>query len=427
MRFLYLATLLMFAARAAFAQTTLDLARAALLRGDIAATEQLLGEVDAATADPNDFDFLKGTLALERRDYREAVARFKAVLARNASLNRVRLDLARAYFLAGEDTAAERTFRQAMAQGVPSEVQANIDRYLDALRRRKRWNVSMQASLVPDSNINAATAAETVTLFGLPFQLDPGARAKSGLGVSGALSGDYQWDIAADTKLRAGAALYDVEYGDSAFADRSFNLSFGPRWLAGQGREVSVLAAYGRRWLGGRGFSVTAGGRIEGQMQLTPRLILGGTLFGQSVSYAAAYGPYSGPVFGGNATVTYAFDARSFLRGTAGVTREQADQPPLRDTQYSLGIGYYRADLPGRFAAFAEIRATYAPYDALLPVFARTRRDREIDYRLSLSNQHVEILGFTPVVTYLHTDRVSNVTLYGYARDRVEAGFTRLF
>ncbi|MGZ6196001.1 MAG: surface lipoprotein assembly modifier [Candidatus Binataceae bacterium] len=50
-----------------------------------------------------------------------------------------------------------------------------------------------------------------------------------------------------------------------------------------------------------------------------------------------------------------------------------------------------------------------------------------MDYRLSLSNAYVTLWGFMPVINYTHTDRYSNLTLYGYARDRVELGFSRAF
>ena len=43
-----------------------------------------------------------------------------------------------------------------------------------------RFNVDF--GFAPDSNINSATSKETVDIYGLPFQLDPSARANSGTG-----------------------------------------------------------------------------------------------------------------------------------------------------------------------------------------------------------------------------------------------------
>src|SRR5262249_3619811 len=151
--------------------------------------------------DRNDLDFLQGTLANAKGDYATAIKHFRAVLGRDGTLNRVRLDLAKAYFLKGDDAAAEHHFRAAMAQGVPPEVQHNISQYLDQIRRRKRLDVTVRAALAPDTNVNAATTAENVTLYGLPFELDPAARKRSGIGFAGGLSGSYQWDLSAQTKL----------------------------------------------------------------------------------------------------------------------------------------------------------------------------------------------------------------------------------
>jgi thioredoxin-like negative regulator of GroEL len=418
----------MFAAAPALAQTALlDQARVAILRGDIAEGERLLAQIDANSVDPNDLDFLRGTIATAKGNYKTAEKLFKAVLNRDSSANRVRLDLARVYFMEGDDVAAEHYFRAAMAQGVPPEVQHNIDLFLDQIRRRKRWDIGVQLGVAPDTNINAATTADTVTLYGLPFQLDPTAQRKSGVGLHGALAGAYQWTIAPDTKLKVGAGYDDVEYADVAFSDRNLSVYAGPRFLFDGGREVSVLAMAGKRWLGGNLFTTAAGGRIEGQAELSAHLLLSGTVFGQAVTYENPYTAYSGPVLGVNTSLTYARDSHSFYRFGGGIVREQADVDALRDTQYSLSAGYYRDALPKGFAVYAEARATFAPYDAPLPAFGRTRRDWEFDYRLSVSNSRLDIHGFTPVVSFLHIDRYSNLTLYGYSRNRVEMGVTRNF
>ncbi|SEJ64539.1 hypothetical protein SAMN05518849_11077 [Sphingobium sp. AP50] len=42
---------------------------------------------------------------------------------------------------------------------------------------------SLSAGLAPDTNINQATAADQVDMFGLPFEIDPSARRRSGVGI----------------------------------------------------------------------------------------------------------------------------------------------------------------------------------------------------------------------------------------------------
>ena len=50
-----------------------------------------------------------------------------------------------------------------------------------------------------------------------------------------------------------------------------------------------------------------------------------------------------------------------------------------------------------------------------------------MDYRFSISNKNIDILGFTPVITFAHTDRYSNIGLFAYHRNHGEIGLTRNF
>jgi len=344
----------------------------------------------------------------------------------------VRLELARAYFLEGDDVAAEHYFRAASAQGLPPEAQANVNKFLTEIRKRKRWEVNVGASVAPDTNINAATTAQSVDLFGLPFELAGGAREKSGVGLTATIAGSYQWDVArgetTQTKLKVGLAYYDTEYANQDFTDRNLNVYAGPRFLLGGRSEVSVLATGARRWYGGKAFNYGAGGRIEAQTELTPRILLNGAVAGQMLYYDyTGYEDYSGPVIAVNTSLLYAFDAHSFARGYGGFVRERAREPGLRNIQYIAGVGYYRDDLPGSFTAYVSVQSTFVRYDAALAAFGAVRRDTALDYRISISNKKIDIFGFSPVISFLHTDRYSNLPLFTYHRNRGEIGVTRNF
>ena len=114
-----------------------------------------------------------------------AVARFRAMLIRDPTLPRVRLDLALAYFRAEEDSSAAYHFRQVLGdEDLPPVVRARTLAFLDTIRRRKTWSVSAAVALAPDSNINAATSSREVNLFGLPAQLSEDARQTSGVGLN---------------------------------------------------------------------------------------------------------------------------------------------------------------------------------------------------------------------------------------------------
>ena len=87
---------------------------------------------------------------MAREDWQTAIARFRAMLIRDPTLPRVRLDLALAYFRAEEDGSAAYHFRQVLGdKDLPPIVRARTLAFLDTIRRRKTWSVSAAAALAP--------------------------------------------------------------------------------------------------------------------------------------------------------------------------------------------------------------------------------------------------------------------------------------
>ena len=174
------------------AETLIEAARAALAEDKLDDAEFLLKGVRPGEGDIDDLDFLHGTIAAERGEWQEAIRRFRAMIARNPDLPRVRLDLALAYFQAGEDGNAAHHFRLALGtKDLPPVVRAR--RLPSSTGSAAQELVDHRvAAVLPDSNINAATSARQVELFGLPASLSEDARQTSGVGVSANVSGGYE-------------------------------------------------------------------------------------------------------------------------------------------------------------------------------------------------------------------------------------------
>ena len=133
-----------------------------------------------------------------------AVRTFRAMLVRNPGLVRVRLELARAYFLQGEDAEAKEHFERVLAGENPEAVVANVSRYLAEIRKRKRWSSYFGFALAPDSNIGAASDDRTINIFGLPFERDQEQLTSSGIGLSVWGGGEYQYPLRDRVRLRVG-------------------------------------------------------------------------------------------------------------------------------------------------------------------------------------------------------------------------------
>ena len=254
------------------AETLLEAGRAALAAGQLDDAEILLEGVDPRESNIDELDFLHGSIAVGRGNWEAAITRFRAILARDPTLLRVRLDLALAFFRAREDSSAAYHFRQVLgAEDLPPAVRARALAFIEAIRRRKSWSISASAALAPDSNINAATSARRVQLFGFPAQLSEDARQTSGVGVTVDIAGGYEARISPDLRFRTRAGLYTRTHQKSQFNDRTLTLAAGPRLIFENFDLRPELTARGRE-LGGDTYSRAAGLRLSSDWLVAPAM-----------------------------------------------------------------------------------------------------------------------------------------------------------
>ena len=133
------------------AKTLIEAARAALAQSRLEDAELLLDGVKRGEGDIDELDFLYGTIVLARGGWEAAIARFRAILARDPTLVRVRLDLARAYFRAGRVTS-----------DLPSAARDQALAFLDEVRRRKTWECQKICARAVLSDIDEPFAKTTV-------------------------------------------------------------------------------------------------------------------------------------------------------------------------------------------------------------------------------------------------------------------------
>ena len=121
--------------------------------------KKLLERELAASPDDSENLFLLATIAAAQKDYDTAISLYRRILVREPDAERVRLELARAFFLKGDYDNADRQFRFARAGDIDDAVKANIDHFLAAINRLREWTVNFSLALAPDTNQNAATSA----------------------------------------------------------------------------------------------------------------------------------------------------------------------------------------------------------------------------------------------------------------------------
>ena len=406
-------------------QISLTSAAALLLQANrIDDAERVLALALQQNANDNEAIFLRGLIAVARKNYDGAIADFRRILAAEPNRERVRLELARAFFLEADYDNAERNFKFARAGDLPLETKTIIDQYLATIIRLRQWSYSVGVSLAGDSNANGATTVRTIDLYGLPFTLADTAREKSGLGAAADLAGEWSPLILDDLKLRLGALVHTIDYSNGAFDDTTVSAYGGPEWLLPRW-QFDALATGFRRWFGNAPYADGIGGRGIASYLFTPTLRLTTSFDLQDVTYRiASY--ENGVVPSGTIAAGYTISPSSTIQLTLGGAAQIAKSPSFADTSFWIAVDYYR-DLPFGFSANLEPAFYWSGYDALLPAFGAARADKTWAFRVDLLNRRIEYRGFAPRLSLIYVMEQSTIELYRFSRFQAQVGITRQF
>ena len=357
----------------------------------------------------------------------EAIAALRAVLIDRPGLVRVRLELARAFFLRSEDDLSREHFERVLAGGPPPPMAANVRRFLEAIRARRRWNGYVGAVFAPDSNLNAASGSDVIHIRGVPFRRDADAGARSGVGIIVWGGGEYQHPLHRRLRLRAGVDLARREYAGRDF-DRTFlSGHVGPRWLADRDTEASLLASVRRRWTAGKPESHGLGARFEGEHRFSRRL---------TASLRAAWhrheyrrnGSLDGPQAALSLGAAWLLTSTVRTDVTIGHARERPESVLRRNATRWARMGLSVALPVVTLHGSAELRRTrfkgdWAPFTSA----GASRADRTRILRVSIFNRAFTVRGFSPRLVLTNEARESNAQLHDYERNRVELQLVRQF
>lgn len=372
---------------------------------------------------------LAGIFMQEGR-FRDASLLFLDILRRNPNLPRVRLELARAYFLNRDYEDAQLQFELVKGSGLPPEVQEKVDEFLTQIRRRKDWSIDFNAALVPDSNLNQASGGEEecIALGGM-LLCRPLEKKQSGigLGVGGTLN--HYLRFSRDFGLRSTISLNALEYERNDFDDYQLFLAGGPRHTFEQG-EISLQPTFRKRWYAGRQYSEEYGIRLDGQWMLN-RFLLGGAFAWAHIRYNDSYVNefLEGDSLFSHLQLRYILNDRTFIQAGLAFQRENAEAEAYGSDSLRYALGLYRV-LPYGFSLFGELSLTDARYhDAQWYItrdyrIAETRRrDRTWQVFASLSSSLFEKYDITPTLQYTYIRRDSNIWTQEHERQRLNLSF----
>lgn len=375
--------------------------------------------------------FLTGQLASATGFHADAAKQYKKILADDPSQTRVRLELAREMLTLGQTASADRQFKIAQQdQDLPDDVAKTIRRVRDVIRSHRAWRLDVDFGIAPDTNINNATGADTVSiLWGgttLPLTLDPQAQARSGLGETASVSAGLRLPIA--HKL---SALLDFDgagtnYSGAAYDDYQVQAAGGAELRLSQTASISLETVGAQRWYGGKAVSRQVGVKGGFQVQLSGREQIGVQLDARRTNalFDNAYDGWQ--------TAAYATYERAISKSLVVSSGVFARRDWLKAGAYSsleLGvIAGFGGELPYGITFGLSGTASHATFDAPMPIFSLDpRKDWRFSGRATLGNRRWAVWGFSPQVSASYSRIDSSLPYFANDRLRFQFALARYF
>ena len=357
-----------------------------------------------------------------------AIESLRTILTNRPGLVRVRLELARAFFLKRENDLARKHFEHVLAGSPPGAVAANVRRFLSEIRARRRWSLRAGFALAPDTNIGGTSAERIIYINDLPFRRDQAELTTSGIGVSVWGGWEYQHPLNERLRLRIGADASRREYAGRRFDQMFVSGHAGPRWLVGANTEASVLASAHRRWSANVPDYDALGGRIEAGHRFTRRV----TASARASWYDRRYRTrmfLDGPVMAASLSGAWVVTPTVRADIALGWGREQPERERWRNDSQWLRLGA-SVILPRGFTVGGSGELRRTEYEGNWFPFTTSgepREDRTRSLRVSVHNRAFTWKGFSPQLSLVHEVRTTNAQLYDYKRTGGELRFVRLF
>lgn len=364
---------------------------------------------------------LLGKIELHLGMPRRAAERFEAILAIQPKLTAVRLELARAYYLAGIDDKARYHFSLSQAGVLPSSVEATVEEFLRRIDARKRWSVSVSASALPETR---RPQRETIRIGGVPFRLDEDARASSGSGALVSAGVSFSPRLTDDLRGVLGASAGAEFYRNSQWNDITASSDIGLARLFDKG-SVSAGVRLGRRWTGGDGYDRSVGPWVRTRRRMTGSTHLDASLSALFRKHDTRH-ERDGWRVTANPRVAHAFDGRTSIEMHANLEAVSANREYHGSRLAGLGVTVTRA-FAGGLSVSLSSSAFKRRHSAPDPLFGMRRTDRNLRLGIRVLHRSLRYGGFAPYVGYSIERNRSNFPVQEYRRRGVLVGVSRRF
>ncbi len=378
---------------------------------------QLLRLKGVPGVDQTELRFREGTKAMSRNQFDAAAKTFQRILDARPDLLRVRLELARALYLAGKDDAARRQFETALAADLPQPVAENVRYFLDRIRARRERRIDASFGYVADGNATGDKREETVTLNGLSYRLSDEARRSSGSGVDIRARGQYRYGLTAKTRLTAWSEFLRKDATNDRFDDTTIKVGGGTLWSL-RGSEVSISPFYTYRTYGNAPYLKNHGVRLDALKKIATRWLIKGSSEWSYQRFAKTPGR-NGPLCQVSARAHAVVSKNASAYGEMSYERERGASALHDSRTWGAVVGASRDSVAG-VGASAEFGVRRQRYFQWQPAFGQARADRETVAKLQMINHRWKVFGTVPAIAISRIRNHSTIDSYSSARTFVK-------
>ena len=399
---------------------TLTLAIAFFTATDLAAQTESPSRSPEQVIEEN---FLLALEEIEQGTPRKAIPRLEAILSENPHLLRVRLELARAYFLIQDDEKAQHHFSYVLgAEALPIGVQNSVNTFLNHIQARRKWSADFSFALLPQTNAGQASDVEVIRIFGLPFRVD--ARERSGVGVEVGAGLAWQPTLQGDWRGRVAVSARARHYENDEWNDDILGSDLGVLRLFDGGSAGAGIRVQ-RRWFSGDKYLFRRA--LWGSLQ---QIFLRRNRFAVNVEIADLNYDNNDNTDGWSLSltpgVTHGLSASTQIRFNSSLHLNFARVDFESSHTVGIGSGITHA-FAGGLVVSADIGTQLQRRRGQHPLFREIRRDLHSFGRIRLLHREFSFAGFAPYVEYRYEDNNSNIEFFSYDNHIGNIGVTRRF
>lgn len=383
-----------------------------------------------ASQDPLLLLYAEAKLATLRQDFATAISIYRKMLSQQPNLNSIRMELAKVLFADRQDQAARVQFDKVKsAENLPASAYQQIDRYLEALNLRNRWQIEGSISYLNTNNVENVSSSQEIENTGFIKNAKMLPQKARGFAYNASLSRDF--NLTGSHYAIFSNETYGKSYWNNHQFDDIANRTFIGYAYKKNEATLRVRPFYEKRWYGGRAFHWSNGVELSYGFWLSPNWQIH-----SSVSYEKRRffqpNPQAGQIKTASLALLWYRNPQQFFYLGSTFSREALQEKQYSSDIKNLRIGWWQ-EYPWGISTKLNLSFSQRQFKApailggILPL-DKVRKDHLYSVSAQVWKRDWHLWGITPKLHFEWRKQQSNLaTLYSYQMKNATLIFEKSF